>query len=178
MKLQLCFADFAYQRQVALKRTITQMVFVSRSMGSSFLCLYVPEFPHLLHPHLTWTVLNQHLFPAGLRTSSKEWPGAEEARQTPQHHLARPPLLCRTQPHFGHMVSRNWKSESEKCQHSCGTHEKPTVGLWFGYRWPASSRLSDLLPVCLLGEAADVPAPPAEAEDEGHPEPRSLQSAE
>lgn len=49
--------------------------------------------------------------PAGLRTSSKEWPGAEEARQTTQHHLACPPLLCRTQPHFGHMVSRNWKSE-------------------------------------------------------------------
>lgn len=66
--------------------------------------------------------------PAGLRTSSKERPGAEEARQTPQHHLACPPLLCRAQPHFGHMVSRNWKSERRKCQHSRGTHESQLWG--------------------------------------------------
>lgn len=35
---------------------------------------------------------------------------------------------------------------------------------------------SDLLNVCVPGEAADVTAAAAEAEDEGHQEPRPLQS--
>lgn len=38
--------------------------------------------------------------------------------------------------------------------------------------------VSDLLHVCVLGEAADVSPAPAKTEDEGHQEPRPLQSTE
>lgn len=126
--------------------------------------------------------VDQTFVPVGLRTSSKEWHGTEEAGQTSQHHFARPPLLCRSQSDFSDMVSWNWKSETRNVHLPVELLKafvcEPTAGLWLGSSWPSWSCLSDLLPVRLPGEAADVPSPPAEAEDEGHPKPRSLQSAE
>lgn len=83
--------------------------------------------------------------------------------------------LVRLSSAVPNQISVTWSPEIGKVRLDCPPCGLGECGAVVAH---LASPLSDLFHVCLPGEAADVPAPPAEAEDEGDPKPGPLQSAQ